>query len=48
LTKPRPKCNVCGARLTASEYIGRSMDLSTCFYRCRRCGTIVAIKVEED
>ncbi|HDJ26466.1 MAG TPA: hypothetical protein ENF34_04045 [Candidatus Bathyarchaeota archaeon] len=37
------KCHVCGARLTATEYIGRSFDMSKCYYRCRSCGTIIVV-----
>ena|GEM_PF-6380638 len=40
----RLRCRVCGARLTPSEYVGRSHDLAVSFYRCRYCGTVIAIR----
>jgi len=48
LAKNKLRCSTCGARLTSSEYIGRSMDLTTTFYRCRYCGTVVAVRDLED
>jgi len=44
VARPRLKCHVCGARLTAADYVGRSLDLKMCFYRCRRCGALIAIE----
>ena len=42
------RCHVCGARLTATEYIGRSFDMTKCYYRCRSCGTIIALSEEPE
>ncbi len=46
MARSRLKCHECGARITALDYIGRSLDMSTSFYRCRACGTIIAVKAE--
>ena len=42
------KCHVCGARLTAAEYIGCSFDMTKRYYRCRSCGTIIVISRDEE
>jgi len=44
LARIKLKCHACGARITPSDYIGRSFDMSTSFYRCHVCGTVIAVK----
>ena len=44
MARPKLKCHACGARITPADYIGRSLDMTTSFYRCHVCGTIIAVK----